>query len=147
VALYTAGRRSEVASLAWANVDFDRNTITLTRPKVRDTLQLPLHPNLADALIRRWDGEQQWVFAGRHGGHVSPAQVWTWVRQVAADAGLGHVTPHMLRRTSLTQINDSTRDLRAAQLFAGRRAVLGRMNTRMAPHSPARRRQGAGGGP
>lgn len=119
VALYTAGRRSEVASLAWANVDFDLNTITLTRPKVRDTLRLPLHPNLADALTQRAGGGEQWVFPGRNGGHVGPAQVWTWVRTVAGDAGLGHVTPHMLRRTSLTKINDSTRDLRAAQLFAG----------------------------
>lgn len=119
VALYTAGRRSEVASLAWANVDFDRGTITLTRPKVRDRLQLPLHPNLADVLSSRYDREQQWVFPGRYGGHVAPAMIWEWVRDVATAAGLGRVTPHMLRRTSLTRINDSTRDLRAAQLFAG----------------------------
>ena len=119
VSLYTAGRRSEVASLAWGNIDLERATITLVRQKVRDRLTLPLHPNLADALVRRDTGEGGWVFPGRHGGHVAPATIWQWVKDVGEVAGLGKVTPHMLRRTSLTQINDSTRDLRAAQLFAG----------------------------
>lgn len=119
VAVYTAGRRSEVCSLAWERVDFDRQQVTLVRPKNRDTLTLPMHPNLADALHRRWVPGEQWVFPGAHGGHVSPATVWRWSKDVAAVAGIGHLTPHMLRRTALTQINDSTRDLRAAQLFAG----------------------------
>ena len=119
VAVYTAGRRSEVCSLAWDRVDFDSAQVTLVRPKNRDELTLPMHPNLADALHRRWVAGEQWVFAGKYGGHVAPATVWQWAKDVAEVAGIGHLTPHMLRRTSLTQINDSTRDLRAAQLFAG----------------------------
>ena len=119
VAVYTAGRRSEVCSLAWDRVQFDRNQLTLVRPKNRDELTLPMHPNLADALWRRRVPGEQWVFPGRYGGHVSPATVWRWSKDVAAVAGIGHLTPHMLRRTALTQINDATRDLRAAQLFAG----------------------------
>lgn len=119
VALYTAGRRSEVASLAWSRVDFDRGTITLQRPKVRDLHTVPLHPALALELHLRWTPDELWVFAGRYGGHVAPAQVWEWIREVGAAAGLGKVTPTMLRRTCLTEINDSTRDLRAAQLVAG----------------------------
>jgi len=119
VAVYTAGRRSEVACLEWENIDFDRNLITLVRPKNRDRLTLPMHPNLADQLVRRRTPEETWVFPGRYGGHVAPATIWQWCADVATVAGIGHLTPHMLRRTSLTRINDSTRDLRAAQLFAG----------------------------
>lgn len=75
--------------------------------------------DLATVLERRFDPDGMWVFPGRWGGHVSPAQIWTWVKTVSEDAGLGKVTPHMLRRTALTEINEVTGDLRAAQLFAG----------------------------
>lgn len=119
VSLYTAGRPSEIASLAWARVDLDRGTVTLQRPKVRDLHTIPLHPALALELQVRWDPDQLWVFPGRHGGHVTAKLVWEWVGQVGAAAGLGKVTPTMLRRTCLTEINDGTRDLRAAQLVAG----------------------------
>lgn len=119
VAVYTAGRRSEVASLKWSNVDFAGGWITLIRPKVRDLHRLPLHPALAADLEQRSGTGEDWVFPGRHGGHIAPATCWKWIGTVAQQAGIGHVTPHMLRRTSLTEINDATKDLRAAQLFAG----------------------------
>ena len=119
VGLYTAGRAGEIASLAWSHVDFDRGTVTLVRPKVRDLHTIPLHPALTLELRLRWVRGALWVFEGRHGGHTTASQVWGWVREVGAAAGLGKVTPTMLRRTCLTEINDVTRDLRAAQLVAG----------------------------
>lgn len=119
VGLFTAARRSEIAGLAWRDVDFDRATITFTRPKTRDRHTVPLHPNLADQLIRRKVPGETWVFPGRWGGHVSPATIGTWVERVAEDADLGHVTPHVLRRTAGTHANDRTRDLRAVQDLLG----------------------------
>lgn len=119
VALYTAARRSEVASLSWSRISFDTNRLTLQRPKNRDYHTVPLHPDLAAHLAERRVAGELWVFPGRHGGHVSPATIWQWTLDVAEAAGLGRVTPHQLRHTALTDANDATGDLRAVQDFAG----------------------------
>jgi integrase len=119
VALYTAARRSEVASLAWSNIMWDANLLTLVRPKTRDLHTIPLHPGLKSHLELRYVRGERWVFPGRHGGHVAPATVWGWVVEVAEAAGLGHVNVHALRHTSLTEAYDATGDLRAVQDMAG----------------------------
>lgn len=119
VGLYTAARRSEIASLAWGRIELDRGMVTLERPKTRDLHTVPLHPDLhAELAPRRVPGER-WVFPGRYGGHVSPATIGTWVGAVAQQAGIGHVTPHQLRHTALTEANERTGDLRAVQELAG----------------------------
>lgn len=119
VGLYTAARRSEIASLAWSRVDFARERLTVWRPKTRDWHTVAMHPVLAAHLEpRRVDGDM-WVFPGRHGGHVAPATIWAWVIDVAEAAGIGRVTPHELRHTCLTEANDATGDLRATQELAG----------------------------
>lgn len=119
VGLYTAARRSEIASLAWRRVDFASGQLTLERSKVRDLHTVPLHPVLASHLEDRHVPGELWVFPGRHGGHVAPATVWRWVLEVADAAGIGKVTPHQLRHTALTVANDATGDLRAVQTLAG----------------------------
>lgn len=122
VGLYTFARVSEIASLAWARVDFDRMQLLLKRPKNRDTHDVPLHTRLAEHLAPRHIPGELWVFPGRWGGHASPATVREWMIRVADDAGVGHVTPHQLRHTSLTEANDNTGDLRAVQDLAGHRS-------------------------
>lgn len=118
-ALYTAARRSEVANMEWRRVDFATGRVTLERPKTRDLHSVPLHPALREHFeLRRVPGEQ-WLFPGRWGGHVSPATIGAWTEDVAEQAGLGHVTPHQLRRTTLTEAYDATGDLRACQDLAG----------------------------
>jgi integrase len=119
VGLYSFARREEIASLAWENVRFEAGTIALVRSKVRDIHTLPLHPALHEHLYQLWVPGERWVFPGRHGGHVSPATVWQWVLDVASAAGIGHVTPHQLRHTALTDAYEASRDLRAIQDLAG----------------------------
>lgn len=119
VSLYTAARRSEVASLSWRRIDLAAGTVILERPKTSDLHRVPLHPVLAAALERRRVPGERWVFPGRYGGHVAPATVWAWVLEVAEAAGLERVTPHRLRHTALTVANDRTGDLRAVQTLAG----------------------------
>ncbi len=119
VGLYTAARRSEIASLAWDRVDFDGREVTLWRPKNRDLHTVPMHPTLRFHLgLNRIDGDR-WVFPGRHGGHAAPATIWRWCKDVAEDAGVEGMTTHRLRHTCLTEIVDRTGDLRAAQDIAG----------------------------
>lgn len=119
VGMFTFARVSEIASLTWRNVKFEAGTITTMRPKSRDIHTVPLHPQLHDHLYARWVPGEQWVFPGRYGGHLSPARIREWVNEVAADAGCGHVTPHQLRHTSLTEAYDASNDLRAVQELAG----------------------------
>lgn len=117
VGLYTGARRSEIASLAWSRVHPDE--VVLSRPKNRDLHPVPLHPMLAEHLEGFRVAGQFWVFPGRWGGHAAPSTVGTWIGQVAVRAGVEGVTPHRLRHTCLTEIVDSTGDLRAAQEIAG----------------------------
>lgn len=119
VGLYTFARRSEIASLAWENVRFEAGTITTVRPKTRDIQTIPLSTILHEHLYDRWVPGERWVFPGRHGGHVAPATVWNWIREVAEEAGLGQVHAHQLRHTSLTEAYDRSRDPFAVQGLAG----------------------------
>lgn len=118
VGIYTAARRGEIAGMAWEGVDFGKRSITFYRPKVRDWHTVPLHPSLERDLADR-AGEERWLFPGTYGGHVAPATIWEWVVEVGQAANVGRVTPHVLRRTALTLINDANPDLRAAMEVAG----------------------------
>jgi integrase len=118
VLLGTAMRRSEAAGLAWDGIDFDEGTVTFWRPKTRDWHTVDLHPLLAARLAERADSGEQWVFPGRHGGHVPAARINDWVTQVATAAGVA-VTPHRLRHTALTDAYNATGDFRAVQDLAG----------------------------
>lgn len=115
VMLYTAARRSETAGMEWHNVTSE--TIRWWRPKTRDWHEIPLHPVLGEHLEARRGG--QWLFPGRWGGHVSPTTIWQWITDLAEECDVGHVTPHMLRATAGTWVNEHTGDVRAAQELLG----------------------------
>ena len=44
---------------------------------------------------------------------------WTWSRRLGYEALAHPVATHVLRHTAIATLNDRTRDLRAAQAFAG----------------------------
>jgi integrase len=112
--LYQALRRQEIATLRWDCFHSDWLTVT---GKGSVTATIPVHPVIAEELLWR-DRPSAWVFPGRKSGPCNPATIWSWVSQVAEDAGLCHVRPHQLRHTSIATVNDNTGDLRAAQDFA-----------------------------
>lgn len=119
MAYYTAARRSEVAGMGWPGVELDAGTITFWRSKVRDWHTVALHEDLALELSERHAGER-WLFPGRWGGHVCPATIGEWITEVGDAADLGvRVTPHVLRRTALTLINEANPDIMAAMEVAG----------------------------
>lgn len=126
VCLYLALRREEVAELRWDG--FNEGWLTLVG-KGDAERTIPVNPILAERLVSKRLGQPRqlrrgldgspWVFPGRCGGHISPATVWAWVREVARDAGLEEVPTHRLRHTALATANDHLGDLRAVQEFAG----------------------------
>lgn len=121
-ALYSGLRRNEIATLRWRQVDAEGWVTIVGKGDVTRTL--PLHPRLAGELeARRPDGRspaaRDWVFPGRWGGPTHPTTLWGWVRDVAREAGLTPVAPHVLRHTALATALDGCGDLRAVQELAG----------------------------
>lgn len=119
--LYAGLRRAEIAALRWDRLELDdtgRPAWMRVTGKGDVTADIPVHPVLAEALAAQ-ARRTGWTFPARAGrsGHVHPTTVWTWVRQVGADAGVD-VRPHLLRHTMLATANDASGDLRAVQQIA-----------------------------
>lgn len=119
--LYAGLRRAEIATVRWENVKSDE----LGRPEWMRILgkgelvaDVPVHPALAVALVRR-RRSLGWVFEGRNRTRpVGASTIWAWVKLVAHDAGLADVPTHVLRHTALAECNDRTGDLRTVQEIA-----------------------------
>jgi integrase len=117
LALYAGLRRSEIASLRWADIDLEVGWLRIVG-KGDVTAELPIHHELAQALV---DVGRQgpFVFPGSRGrAHVTPATVWGWSRRLSAEAIGLEVSTHRLRHTAIATLNDRTGDLRTAQAFA-----------------------------
>jgi hypothetical protein len=62
-----------------------------------------------------------WVFLPfptRAGESVRGTTAWSWVKRIGRDAGIGDITTHQLRHTSLTVALYRTADLRSVMVFA-----------------------------
>lgn len=117
-ALYTGGRRFEVAKMQWTHFDREMRWVTITG-KHNQVRVVPVHPRLKLELAPHMTMFPS-VFPGSRGRtHVSEATIWNWVRNVCEAAGIRQITPHQLRHTCLATMNDTTGDLRATQDFAG----------------------------
>jgi integrase len=132
VGLYTGGRASEIAGLRWDGVDRGAGIIRWWRTKTQEWHEVPLHPQLGDALAKARRTGHPHVFPGERGReHVSAQTIWSWVRSLGQMAGV-KVTPHQLRSTAGTRVLEVTRDLDAAAEFLGHRdpAITRRFYTR-----------------
>jgi integrase len=115
--LFLALRRAEMAAAEWGRFDAAMEWYTVTGKRDK-TATIPVHPLVREELgPRRTAG---YLFPGRKNvrDHVSPSTVWGWVKKVAVAAGVGEMTTHQLRHTSLTTALDNTENLRAVMEFA-----------------------------
>lgn len=117
VGMYLALRRFEIAKMEWSRFSDDRTWYRVTG-KYSKTATLPVHPLLQAELPTAINGSP-WIFPGRFPGrHVTPATIWSWIREAGEAADIAHLRPHQLRHTSLATANDNTGNLRAVQTFA-----------------------------
>lgn len=115
--LYLGLRRTEIARAEWERFDETMEWYTVTG-KYDKTVTLPVHQAIRDEMEpHRGTG---YIFPGRPGvrDHVSPSTIWSWVKELAIEAGIGKITPHQLRHTCLTTALDNTGDLRTVMEFA-----------------------------
>ena len=101
--LFTGLRRTEAATLAWADVDFGQRVIRIpaTRTKAGRKLDLPMSDIVQDLLVaRRGAGNAKFIFPSNSAsGHVEEPKFP--LRLVAAACGI-EISAHDLRRTFIT---------------------------------------------
>lgn len=133
--LYGTGARvSELVGLDLPQVDLERGQVRLDG-KGRKQRLVPLGEPAVDAL-RRYLAEPrevlvagadhlelEAVFLGRSGRRIDRGAVYRMVRDAGMRAGVGHVTPHMLRHSYATHLLEGGADLRAVQDLLGHAAL------------------------
>src|SRR5262245_39991224 len=123
-------RRAEAVRLDVADLDLSAGTVDVLgkgrTQKARLTLPCPTREALAVWLAAR--GSQPGPLfiscdrAGKGSGRLTGAAVYTIVRRLGVQAGLGSVRPHGLRHAAITEALDLTNgDVRAVQRFSRHR--------------------------
>jgi site-specific recombinase XerD len=136
--LYGTGARvSELVGLDLPALDLERRTAKLHGKGDRERL-VPLGEPAAHA-VRRWlaDGRPailadrleaaappaDAVFLGRRGARADRSELYRMVRRRGLAAGVGHVTPHVLRHSYATHLLEGGADLRSVQELLGHAAL------------------------
>jgi len=130
---YCALRVSEAASLDVRDIDFERETITVTG-KGDKQRTIPAPPDLLNELYPLIAGRHgpRWgpVFLSRQGGPLSRQQINLILARAAKEAGVKnphpdrkHVNPHLLRHSFARHWLDRGGDLRALSHILGHQSV------------------------
>jgi integrase/recombinase XerD len=125
--LYATGLRvSELVSLKMADVELEAGSLScfgkgskqrripIGRSSIRflknyfATRQRMLEGNRSDLL-----------FVERNGNPITRQKFWKIITRYGESAGLGHVTPHMLRHSFATALIENGADLRSVQMMLG----------------------------
>jgi integrase len=117
--LYLSKRRVEIARAAWTSDAGDR--WSWQRAKTGDIATLPVHPRLREALdVWRPQCHSPFLFVGDRGRpHVTPATIWSWTRNLAADLGL-ELTTHQLKHAGTSKVA-KTHGVPVAMAWTGHR--------------------------
>jgi integrase/recombinase XerD len=125
--LYASGLRvSELVALRLGDVNLDVGLVRCFGKGSKER-QVPIGRSAVE-WVRRYlparrrmvaDAAQDRLFATPKGGLVTRQLFWRRLVAHGARAGLGHVTPHMLRHTFATHLLEHGADLRSVQLMLG----------------------------
>lgn len=139
ICLFTGLRKSEIFGLKWGAIDFDRKQISVEQgvttitggkqiadPKTATSRRVvPLHQKAIDALRGLYGTDkhdpreyvfhsQESLYEPMHTVHYSDK-----VKEICVDAGLPAMSPHDLRHTFATMLNNNGVDLKSIQTALG----------------------------
>lgn len=126
LALATGCRRGELLGLTWANVDLQKNKITiknnivevkggirLETPKTTGSIRtISVEPYVMKELAEL-KGTSEWVFHNRKGEGLIPSNVGRAFRALLVDSGITGVRFHDLRHTHATEVMKATGNIKA----------------------------------
>jgi integrase/recombinase XerD len=125
--LYATGLRvSELVSLRIADVDLETGVLNCFG-KGSKQRRIPMGKssihylkNYFSARRRLLNGNHsELLFAEENGNPISRQKFWKIITSYGESAGLGHVTPHMLRHSFATALIENGADLRSVQMMLG----------------------------
>jgi site-specific recombinase XerD len=117
---YTGMRVSEVISIKWEDLDFERKTMHIRLAKGSKDRVVFLHDTLIDFLKNFMIGRTGIIFLSNFGKKYSKRTVQIIVKNTARKAGiLKKVTPHTLRHSFATHLLEAGADIRSIQSLLG----------------------------
>ncbi len=125
--LYATGiRASELVHLKLSDVDLERG-IVICLGKGSKERMVPVGRSAIQWIMRylpirqRWLGQRAsgWLFISPRGRPLTRQVLWKLVARYGRAAGLGRVTPHMLRHSFATHLLEHGADLRSVQMMLG----------------------------
>ena len=124
--LYETGmRRSELAGLTTASVDFSSLTIKVLGKRNKERL-IPIENELAHnikqylALKEQEKGSSEWLFVGARGRQITPQDVYLTVkRYMTALSNADRVSPHVFRHSFATHILNEGGNIEAIKELLG----------------------------
>ena len=125
--LYATGLRvSELVSLRTPDVDLEAGSLSCFGkgskqrriPIGRSSIRfLKNYFKVRQRLLKEMRSDL--LFVEPNGNPISRQKFWKIITQYGASAGLGHVTPHMLRHSFATALIENGADLRSVQMMLG----------------------------
>lgn len=125
--LYATGVRvSELISLKFADVNLDAGLLTCFGKGSKER-NVPFgkvaQETLKDYLPVRTKflkgKSSPYLFVNQQGSMITRQQFWRTIVEYGEQAGIGHITPHMLRHTFATHLLEHGADLRSVQMMLG----------------------------
>jgi site-specific recombinase XerD len=109
-------RRLEIAAVDWTRFSTELDWYEV-HGKGNIVEEIPVHQIVREEINGR-QSAYRYLFPGQRTAHVNPATVGLWVTQIGEAAGVPDLTPHKLRHTFISDVNDKSGDLRVAQELA-----------------------------
>ncbi len=128
--LLTGFRRGEVAGLEWGDIDFEKNTISISRsittvkrhgsvekePKTEGSIRTITAAQILMKALKEykvwWDVRKEAygdyfmqtdkVFTQEDGKNINPSTLYTWHTKILKAAGIEHFSLHSVRHTNIT---------------------------------------------
>jgi len=123
LALNTGLRQGEQYSLTWADVDFERRILTVSKSKNGEMRHVPLNDSAIAALLtaKRHSNGQPQIFSNRFGDALKrPRQ---WFEEAIEEAKIVDFSWHDLRHTFASRLVMAGVDLRTVQQLMGHKTI------------------------